>query len=186
MSQRAGSFLCPAHSVSPFQNPRLRRYVFAPPDCLNAQYDSGYNVPYFISKHPARDALFYPLRPTVATFPFLPARSYFSRGKLGYLVARIAAVSTPSAHTNGGRNGTTGDPVAPGPFSSFPGFLSPDLVIPTVRCPRSHFHLLFCLSRFCVNLVEQCLASGMKADKKARFLISFRSDMNLTPSYESI
>lgn len=56
---------------------------------LNAQNNSGYNIPYFMSKQPAS-----------RTFPPSRPCTYFSRGKLGYLVARIAAASTLTAHTN--------------------------------------------------------------------------------------
>lgn len=54
---------------------------------LNARNNSDYNIPYFMSKQPASRT-------------FLPSPVHFSRGKLGYLVARIAAASTLTAHTN--------------------------------------------------------------------------------------
>lgn len=60
-------------------------------------YNSGYNVPYFTSKQPAS-----------RTFPPPPGHLLL-RGKLGYLVARIAAAFTSFAHTNVVGSRATGD-----------------------------------------------------------------------------
>lgn len=109
----------------------------------NAQNLSSYNMPHFISEQ---------LPSHTFSLPHLCIQ--FSQGKLGYLVARIAAASAPFAHTNAVKTDLL-DPVAPAPFSSFVrGFvISPSILLP----PHFHFHLFFhsFLFLYRLNLVQK-------------------------------
>lgn len=96
---------------------------------LNAQNNSGYNIPYFISKLPAS-----------RTFP--PSLVYLLlAGQTGLLSCSYSScIHTYRAYKCGWSKSTRG-PVAPAPFSSFIFLISSSP--PALSCPYLRFRLFF-------------------------------------------
>jgi len=102
-------------------------------------------------------ALFYP-RPY----------TYFSRGKLGYLVARIAAASTLTAHTNAIEANLL-DPVAPAPSSSFIFPISSSPLALAFISVSVYFSVLY------MSTATDFVTPRMKINKKTLFFIEFQA-----------